>query len=72
MGRVVNGLYAEMCSACSPSCRHGSAIGLQRKIDLNRVKKALLFVIHHSDCGMEYFKDDELAELLAGNLERRN
>jgi carbonic anhydrase len=27
------------------------------------------FVIHHTDCGMEYFKDDELAELLAGNLE---
>jgi carbonic anhydrase len=27
------------------------------------------FVIHHTDCGMEYFKDDELAELLAGSLE---
>ena len=27
------------------------------------------FVIHHTDCGMEYFKDDELADLLAGNLE---
>jgi carbonic anhydrase len=25
------------------------------------------FVIHHTDCGMEYFKDDELAELLAGS-----
>ncbi len=27
------------------------------------------FVIHHTDCGMEYFKDDELAELLTGSLE---
>ena len=27
------------------------------------------FVIHHTNCGMEYFKDDELAELLAGSLE---
>jgi carbonic anhydrase len=27
------------------------------------------FVVHHTDCGMEYFKDDELAELLAGSLE---
>jgi carbonic anhydrase len=27
------------------------------------------FVIHHTDCGMEYFKDDELADLLAGSLE---
>lgn len=27
------------------------------------------FVIHHTDCGMEYFKDDELAELLVGDLE---
>jgi hypothetical protein len=27
------------------------------------------FVIHHTDCGMEYFADDELAELLAGSLE---
>ena len=26
-------------------------------------------MIHHTDCGMEYFKDDELAELLAGSLE---
>jgi carbonic anhydrase len=27
------------------------------------------FVIHHTDCGMEYFKDDDLAELLTGSLE---
>jgi len=26
------------------------------------------FVVHHSDCGMEYFSDPEMATLLEGNL----
>lgn len=26
------------------------------------------FVIHHSDCGMEYFHDDQMAEMLAESL----
>ena len=26
------------------------------------------FVIHHTDCGMEYFKSDELAKLLETSL----
>jgi carbonic anhydrase len=30
------------------------------------------FVIHHTDCGMEYFKDDDLAELFAAASKHRN
>ncbi|MBB4212200.1 carbonic anhydrase [Rhodothalassium salexigens DSM 2132] len=27
------------------------------------------FVIHHTDCGMEYFTDQQMADLLAGSLD---
>lgn len=27
------------------------------------------FVIHHTDCGMEYFTDEQMGELLAGSLD---
>jgi len=30
------------------------------------------FVIHHTDCGMEYFKSHQLAELLKGSLATAN